>query len=84
MRSIFQFLQMTADPFTCQQEKASPGSRTAHSLATPSRSSFASADPSKFWSPDMMTLPTNPSSEVRDFHGSSLIDMWKVQCLALG
>lgn len=72
--SIFQLIQMTLDPFTSQQEKASPGSKTAHSLATPSRSSFASADLSNFPFLDLTVL-TNPPSDVRGFPGSSLIDM---------
>lgn len=73
---------MTLDPLTCRQEKASPLSKTAHSLVTPSRSSFASADSSNFWFPDL-TLVTNPPSDVRGFCGSSWTDSEGVQCPAL-
>lgn len=73
---------MTLDPLTCWQEKASPHSKTAHSLVTPSRSSFASADSSNFWFPDL-TLVTNPPSDVRGFCGSSWTDREGVQCSVL-
>lgn len=51
--------------------KGVSGSKTAHSLVTPSRSSFPSADPSNFWFPDL-TLLTNLPSDVRGFRGFSL------------
>jgi hypothetical protein len=38
--SIFSLFHIILDPFTGQQEKVSPGSKTAHSLASPSRSSL--------------------------------------------
>lgn len=53
-----------------------------HTLVTPSRSSFASADSSNFWFPDL-TLVTNPPSHVRGFCGSSWMDRERVQCPAL-
>lgn len=72
-----QRFQMTVGSFYLAAGKGVSASKTAHSLATPSRSSFASADPSKFWFPDLIIL-TNPPSDVRE-RFSWLLTQWQLE-----